>query len=92
VADALEVQIEPARGLTEDRRLFYDLSGVVMTDIFYASLPDVTGVDLRENWRRAVIAIGAGEGRPAMDLVVARSGSRPRTRISFWLSWPPPVS
>jgi two-component system osmolarity sensor histidine kinase EnvZ len=30
-------QIEPARGLTEDRRLFYDLSGVVMTDIFYAN-------------------------------------------------------
>jgi hypothetical protein len=52
VADALDIGIEPARGLTENRRLFYDLSGTVMTDIFYASLPDVTGVDLRENWRR----------------------------------------
>jgi two-component system osmolarity sensor histidine kinase EnvZ len=89
MADALDIQIEPARGLTEDRRLFYDLSGVVMTDIFYASLPDVTGVDLRENWRRAVIAIGAGDGRPAMDLVVARqrlSASNPHQLLVIMAS------
>jgi len=71
-ARALQVQVQPPRGLTADRRLFYDLSGTVMTDIFYDRLPNVTGVDLRENWREAVIAIGPGQGRPAMDLVVAR--------------------
>jgi two-component system osmolarity sensor histidine kinase EnvZ len=64
MAEALEIAVEPPRGLTDDRRLFYDLSGTVMTDIFYDRLPDVTGVDLRENWRQAVIGIGPGEGRP----------------------------
>jgi two-component system osmolarity sensor histidine kinase EnvZ len=89
MAEALEVGIEPARGLTENRRLFYDLSGTVMTDLFYAQLPDVTGVDLRENWRQAVIAIGPGQGRPAMDLVVARrrlSASNPHQLLVIMAS------
>jgi two-component system osmolarity sensor histidine kinase EnvZ len=89
VADALEIAVEPPRGLSDDRRLFYDLSGTVMTDIFYDRLPDVTGVDLRENWRRAVIGIGPGEGRPAMDLVVARrrlSASNPHQLLVIMAS------
>jgi hypothetical protein len=39
VAEALEIAVEPPRGLSDDRRLFYDLSGTVMTDIFYDRLP-----------------------------------------------------
>ncbi|MFW5881445.1 MAG: two-component sensor histidine kinase, partial [Roseicyclus sp.] len=66
-AGALEVDIQPPRGLTEDRRRFYDLSGTVMTRVFRERLPDVTGVDLVENWRQAVIAVGPGPDRPAMD-------------------------
>jgi two-component system osmolarity sensor histidine kinase EnvZ len=88
-ARALQVQVQPPRGLTGDRRLFYDLSGTVMTDIFYDRLPDVTGVDLRENWREAVIAIGPGQGRPAMDLVVARqrlSASNPHQLLVIMAS------
>jgi len=83
------VQVQPPRGLTADRRLFYDLSGTVMTDIFYDRLPNVTGVDLRENWREAVIAIGPGQGRPAMDLVVARqrlSASNPHQLLVIMAS------
>jgi two-component system, OmpR family, osmolarity sensor histidine kinase EnvZ len=72
-AAALEVEVDMLpRGITEDRRAFYDLSGVVMTEIFRDRLPDVRAVDLSESHRHAVIAIGPGEGRPAMDLVVAR--------------------
>ncbi|KPQ16718.1 MAG: two-component system, OmpR family, osmolarity sensor histidine kinase EnvZ [Rhodobacteraceae bacterium HLUCCO18] len=88
-ARALQVQVQPPRGLTADRRLFYDLSGTVMTDIFYDRLPNVTGVDLRENWREAVIAIGPGQGRPAMDLVVARqrlSASNPHQLLVIMAS------
>jgi two-component system osmolarity sensor histidine kinase EnvZ len=60
-----------------------------MTDIFYDRLPNVTGVDLRENWRQAVIGIGPGEGRPAMDLVVARrrlSASNPHQLLVIMAS------
>ncbi len=88
-ADALDVRIEAPRGLTTDERLFYDLSGVVMTDIFYDRLPNVTGVDLRENWRQAVIGIGPAEGRPALDLVVARrrlSASNPHQLLVIMAS------
>jgi two-component system osmolarity sensor histidine kinase EnvZ len=72
VAEALEVEIEAPRGLTQDRLRIYDLSGVVMIRVFREHLPAVTGVDLVENWRQVVIAIGPGPGRPAMDLVVSR--------------------
>jgi two-component system osmolarity sensor histidine kinase EnvZ len=92
VADALEIAVEPPRGLSDDRRLFYDLSGTVMTDIFYDRLPDVTGVDLRENWRRAVIGIGRGRGARRWTSWSRAGGSRRRTRTSFWSSWPPPAS
>jgi two-component system, OmpR family, osmolarity sensor histidine kinase EnvZ len=88
-ARALQVQVQPPRGLTGDRRLFYDLSGTVMTDIFYDRLPNVTGVDLQENWREAVIAIGEGAGRPAMDLVVSRqrlSASNPHQLLVIMAS------
>jgi two-component system osmolarity sensor histidine kinase EnvZ len=92
VAEALEIAVEPPRGLSDDRRLFYDLSGTVMTDIFYDRLPDVTGVDLRENWRRAVIGIGRGRGARRWTSWSRAGGSRRRTRTSFWSSWPPPAS
>ncbi len=88
-ARALQVEVQPPRGLTGDRRLFYDLSGTVMTDIFYDRLPNVTGVDLRENWREAVIAIGPRQGRPAMDLVVTRqrlSASNPHQLLVIMAS------
>jgi len=88
-ARALQVDVQPPRGLTGDRRLFYDLSGTVMTDIFYDRLPNVTGVDLRENWREAVIAIGPRQGRPAMDLVVTRqrlSASNPHQLLVIMAS------
>lgn len=75
-AAALDVDIEPPRGLAEDRRLFYDLSGTVMTDIFRRRIPGVTGVDLVENHRRAIIGVAPAAGRPALDLVV------PRRRVS----------
>jgi two-component system osmolarity sensor histidine kinase EnvZ len=72
-AEALAVEVRiPPRIEPGFRRSFYDLSGAVMTDIFRARLPDVRAVDLTRNWRRAMISVGAAEGRPAMDLVVAR--------------------
>jgi two-component system osmolarity sensor histidine kinase EnvZ len=88
-AEALDVLIEPPRGLTDDSWLFYDLSGVVMSDIFRAQLPDVTGVDLTENTRVAIIGIGAGQGRPALDFVVSRrrvSASNPHQLLVIMAS------
>jgi two-component system osmolarity sensor histidine kinase EnvZ len=88
-AEALEVEVQPPRGLTGDRMRFYDLSGVVMARVFRERLPDVTGVDLVENWRRAVIGIGPGPGRPAMDLVVSRqrvSASNPHQLLVIMAS------
>ncbi|MGP1357361.1 ATP-binding protein [Roseicyclus sp.] len=89
-AQALEVRVDmPPRGITEDRRAFYDLSGAVMTEIFRDRLPDVRAVDLSESPRHAVIAIGEGAGRPAMDLVVARrrvSASNPHQLLVIMAS------
>jgi two-component system osmolarity sensor histidine kinase EnvZ len=88
-ATALEVEIQPPRGLTGDRRRFYDLSGTVMTRIFRERLAGVTGVDLIENWREAIIAVGPGQGRPAMDLVVSRrrvSASNPHQLLVIMAS------
>jgi two-component system osmolarity sensor histidine kinase EnvZ len=88
-ASALEVEIQPPRGLTEDRRRFYDLSGRVMTENFRERLPGVTGVDLVENWRQAIIAVGPAPGRPAMDLVVSRqrvSASNPHQLLVIMAS------
>jgi two-component system osmolarity sensor histidine kinase EnvZ len=77
-ADALQVQVDvPPRGLTEDRRVFYDLSGVVMTDVFRERLPDLQAVDLTVRYNLVVIAIGPGEGRPALDFVVDRDRVAP---------------
>jgi two-component system osmolarity sensor histidine kinase EnvZ len=77
-ARALSVQVDmDTRGLTEDRRVFYDLSGAVMTDVFRRRLPDLLAVDLTERHNLVVIAIGASGGRPAMDFVLDRDRVAP---------------
>ncbi|MDG4647535.1 ATP-binding protein [Roseibacterium sp. SDUM158017] len=92
-ADALEVEVQiPSRaetGQASDRRAFYDLSGTVMTEIFRDRLPDVRAVDLLENHRLAIISVGAGAGRPAMDLTVSRqrvSASNPHQLLVIMVS------
>ncbi|MCU4653511.1 ATP-binding protein [Roseibacterium sp. SDUM158016] len=89
-AEALHVEVDiPPRGLTEDRRVFYDLSGRVMTDLFRDLLPNVQAVDLAESHRLAIIAVGPGDGRPAMDLVVRRqrvSASNPHQLLVIMAS------
>ncbi|AHM05427.1 Sensor histidine kinase [Roseibacterium elongatum DSM 19469] len=84
-AEALDIEVSiPPAGLTEDRRLFYDLSGVVMIDVMRASLPGVVAVDLMDVDNDAVVSIGAAPGRPAMDLTVSRrrvSASNPHQML-----------
>jgi hypothetical protein len=82
-------QIEPPRGLTGRPAAVLRPLGRGDDGYLLCRLPDVTGVDLRENWRRAVIGIGPGEGRPAMDLVVARrrlSASNPHQLLVIMAS------
>jgi two-component system osmolarity sensor histidine kinase EnvZ len=77
-AQALEVRVDmPPRGLTEDRRVFYDLSGFVMTNVFREELPELEAVDLTERHNLVVIAIGPDDGRPAMDFVLDRDRVAP---------------
>jgi two-component system osmolarity sensor histidine kinase EnvZ len=77
-AEALEVRVDmPPRGLTEDRRVFYDLSGFVMTNVFREELPQLEAVDLTERHNLVVIAIGPDDGRPAMDFVLDRDRVAP---------------
>ncbi|GAA5068524.1 ATP-binding protein [Roseibacterium beibuensis] len=72
-AEALEIELAiPPQSEPGDRRLFYDLSGVVMIDVMRSNVPGVTAVDLVNIDDDATISVAAGAGHPAMDMTVSR--------------------
>ncbi|PWK62923.1 ATP-binding protein [Roseicyclus mahoneyensis] len=72
---ALQITIAPAaEGLTADRRLVYDLTGIEAIRVLRRDLPDLVAVDLMTDERFPVVALRAG------DEIVALSV--PRRRMS----------
>ncbi|MEY3003874.1 MAG: hypothetical protein RLZZ491_1050 [Pseudomonadota bacterium] len=75
LADALAIQIAPApAGLTQDQRVFYDLTGVAATRVLRRALPDVVAVDLVTDERRPMVVVDTAQGAVALSV--------PRRRIS----------
>lgn len=75
LADALQIMVAPAPdGLTEDRRVFYDLTGIEAIRVLRRDVPGLLAVDLVANWRKPVVIIDTREGPVALSMA--------RTRIS----------
>lgn len=75
LADALQIEIAPAPAdLTQDRRVFYDLTGIAAIRVLRAALPDLVAVDLVGNERRPMVVMVTAEGAVALSM--------PRRRIS----------
>jgi two-component system osmolarity sensor histidine kinase EnvZ len=79
VASALEVEISaPPPGPLEDRRRFYDLTGIEAIRILRADLPGLLSVDLVTDWRRPMVVVDTGQGPVALSVARQRmSASNP---------------
>ena len=78
-ARALDLEITlPAAGDGQDRRLWYDLSGRVVTSTLREEIEDVVSVDLAESIRRVVLTVGTAHGPMEIDFSRRRvSASNP---------------
>jgi two-component system osmolarity sensor histidine kinase EnvZ len=75
VATALEVAIsDPPAGEPQDRRRFYDLTGIEAIRILRREVPGLVAVDLVTDWRRPMVLIDTEAGRVALSV--------PRQRMS----------
>ena len=75
-AAALGITIAPADEGAQDRRLFYDLTGLEATRVLRRDLPDLIAVDLMTDERRPAIVLDAG------GQTIALSVSRQRMSAS----------
>jgi len=78
-AAALQIAIEPVpEGLAEDRRLFYDLTGLEAVRTMRAALPGVIAIDLITDDRRPVVVLASEAGPIALSMSRQRmSASNP---------------
>jgi two-component system osmolarity sensor histidine kinase EnvZ len=78
-AAALQIEIMPVpEDLTEDRRLFYDLTGFEAIRALRRGLPGVIAVDLVTDDRRPMVVLAVGDGAVALSVLRQRmSASNP---------------
>ena len=75
LADALQIEIVPAPGdLTQDRRVFYDLTGIAATRVLRHKLDGLVAVDLVTDERRPMVVLDTAKGPVALSM--------PRRRMS----------
>jgi len=89
LADALEIAVRPApASLTQDRRVFYDLTGIEAIRVLRRDVPAVAAVDLVDDWRRPIIVIDTREGPVALSMARQRiSASNPHQLLVLMVAF-----
>lgn len=89
LADALEIEIALASpGISADRRVFYDLTGIEAIAVLRREVPGLVAVDLVEDWRRPVIIVDTREGNLALSVARSRiSASNPHQLLVLMVAF-----
>jgi two-component system osmolarity sensor histidine kinase EnvZ len=79
LADALEIRIvETTADEVQDRRRFYDLTGIEAIRVLREQLPGLLAVDLVSDWRNPLIVVETAEGPVGLSVARQRmSASNP---------------